>query len=221
MTARKKQYRLNDNTIDEIAAMKLPFSSKQYYAFTEKYLPKSVDEALYIDDDSTYYREIATDYDDLKLLQFVRQYIAGSFLCDVGCGIGNVLHFAAMLGYTAFGYDINTGLRRIHKRLTVDVLYGDLLSMGLTRMADANVIYLYRPIGDDKLMNRLLARIHRHTGPETMVIYNYPHTTAIRGYETIVLSKYDAHIILLVKTGARIQDKILARCELLSSPKKG
>ena len=65
---------LNTDIIDEIAQVKLPFTPKDYYDFADKYLNGSADEDLYLDEKTTYYREIITNDDELKCLQYLRQF---------------------------------------------------------------------------------------------------------------------------------------------------
>ena len=190
---------LDDATIAMIAATALPFSAADYYAFAELHLQKGVDEELYLDEKSTYYREIITNDDELKCLQFLAGFYTAPVLCDAGCGIGNMLHFSARMGYRAFGFEVNTALAPIHRSINAAVDYGDLLTMDLERMRTADVVYLYRPINSRKLMQTLLQRIRAHTRQDVVVIYNYPHQLTIEGFTTIILSNYDKHMLMLIK----------------------
>ena len=212
MKTNVKHYVLSETTIDEIAGTRLPFTSKKYYGFTDKYLPDGVDEELYIDDNTTYYREIITEYDDLKYLSWLSSFFTEPVLCDIGCGIGNILFFASKFGYSAFGYDINSMLLPVHRKLKADVVYGDLLDMDLSRMMAAEVIYLYRPIEDKKLMDRVFELIFANTKEDVIIVYNYPHSKKVPGFDTVVLSRFDEHLVMLVKQSGRMLKRIKPYC---------
>ena len=162
-------------------------------------MAKDADDDLYQAGNNTYYREIITNDDELKCLQFLRQFYKSPVFCDAGCGIGNMLHFTALMGYKSFGYDINIGLQPIHKKIKADVTYGNLLEMDLTRMKKADIVYMYRPINNRNKMKQMLQLIYNNTREDVIIIYNYPHMKHIEGFETILLSNYDAHILMLVK----------------------
>lgn len=190
---------LHETVANEIMAMKLPFTEKAYYTFCEKYVDDDAEEALYMDEANNYFREITTDYDTLKYFSFLRQFYNSPAFCDIGCGIGNLLYFAGKIGYQSFGYEINKTLHPIHKKLKLDVVYEDITTSDFTRLQTANIIYLYRPINDDVLMDRLFARIYKETAEDVIVLYNYPHTRQIKGFDTITLNPYDDHVIMLIK----------------------
>jgi hypothetical protein len=206
VTFLKKQARQNGKTLqldpqvlDRIAGLKLPFTSKNYYAFCDKYLDEDANEALFLDGDDTYFREIATDYDSFKYLQFLRQlYDKEPVLADIGCGIGNVVHYAGKLGFKSLGYELNPLLAPIHKKIGAEIVYGDILKTDLTGLKVADVVYLYRPMNDTHLMNKLFARIYEYTGKDVVILYNYPHSKNIKNYTTIYLANYD-DLVLLVK----------------------
>jgi|GEM_PF-2234518 len=196
---KRKLRQLNEDIEGDIAKTKLPFTVKEYYNFAEKHLAKDADDDLYQAGNNTYYREIITNDDELKCLQFLRQFYKSPVFCDAGCGIGNMLHFTALMGYKSFGYDINIGLQPIHKKIKADVTYGNLLEMDLTRMKKADIVYMYRPINNRNKMKLMLQLIYNNTREDVIIIYNYPHMKHIEGFETILLSNYDAHILMLVK----------------------
>jgi SAM-dependent methyltransferase len=195
----KKVVRITPELAEAIARQKLPFTERAYYTFCEKYLPENVEEILYHDEEETYFREIATDYDTLKYISFLRRFYASPELCDIGCGIGNVLHFAQKLGYKAFGYELNKGLQPLHKKLQLDVVQGNILETDMTRLATADIVYMYRPVNNDKLMNKLFRKIYDTTKPNIVMLYNYPHSYKIKGFDTIRLGVYDADMIVLLK----------------------
>lgn len=194
-----KHWQLNEQLLDEIAGIKLPFTSKNYYAFCDRYLEEDAHEALFLDDEDKYFREIATDYDTLKYLYHFRQLVENDpVFCDIGCGIGNVVLFTGKMGCRSYGYEINKGLQPLHRKLKLDVEYANILHSDLSRLKTVDLIYLYRPINDTKLMNKLFSLIHVHTKKDVLLLYNYPHTRSIKGFQTILLGEYD-DIIALVK----------------------
>jgi SAM-dependent methyltransferase len=189
---------LSEETLEEVARQKLPFTSRNYYAFCDKYLDEDANEALFLDEDEKIFREIATDYDIFRYFSFLRRFFkTAPVFCDLGCGIGNVLHYTRKLGYSSYGYEINGALRTVHARHKMQVLYEDVLKADLGRFGETDVLYLYRPINDTRLMNKLLALIHRHTAEDVIICYNYPHSRTIKGYTTLALGPYEDMIILL------------------------
>ena len=189
--------RLDDGLLQDINAIKLPFTSRNYYAFCDKYLPENVNEDLFLDENEKYFREIATDYDTLKYLYYFQRFYTDPVFCDIGCGIGNVVHYTGRMGYSSFGYDINTFLKPVHGRIKADVVYADILKDDLARLATVDVLYIYRPINDKHMMNRLFRLIHQNTKRELVVFYNYPHSKSVKGYDTIELGQYDNMVLLL------------------------
>lgn len=191
--------RLNASLLETIRKLRLPFTSKNYYAFCDKYLSDEVHEALFVDGEEKYFREIAADYDTLKYISYLRGlFKKDAVFCDIGCGIGNIVLYAGKLGFNSFGYEINMGLKPIHEKVKVSVEYGDILKMDLTRLSEAHVIYLYRPINDTRLMNKLFALVHRHSRDGVIIFYNYPHARSVKNYRSIFLGEYD-DMMLLVK----------------------
>ena len=198
-TIKGKDWQLNEMLLETIANVKLPFTSKNYYAFCDKYLEEDVNEALFIDEDEKYFREIATEYDTLKYLyHFHTIFPERANFCDIGCGIGNVVLYAGKMGYDSFGYEINTLLKPLHKKLKLDIEYADILQSDISRLSSADVIYLYRPINDERLMNKVFSLIHQHSKRDVVIFYNYPHARTFSGFQTILLGEYD-DIIALVK----------------------
>lgn len=198
-TAKGKDRQLSEALLETITHVKLPFTSKNYYAFCDKHLEEDVHDALFVDEDEKYFREIATDYDTLKYLYYFRlQFPDSTTFCDIGCGIGNVVSYAGRMGYNAFGYEINTLLKPLHKKLKLDIEYADILKSDISRLKEADVIYIYRPINDHQLMDKLFCLVHKHSKKDVTIFYNYPHSRSIPGFQTILLGEYD-DIIALVK----------------------
>ncbi len=198
-TAKGKDRQLSEALLETITHVKLPFTSKNYYAFCDKHIEEDVHDALFVDEDEKYFREIATEYDTLRYLyHFHLQFPDRNKFCDIGCGIGNVVLYAGKMGYDAFGYEINKLLQPLHKKLKLDIEYSDILKSDISLLEEADVIYLYRPIHDARLMVRLLSLVHAHTKKDVVIFYNYPHSRSIRGFQTILLGEYD-DIIALVK----------------------
>ena len=192
--------RLNASLLEEISKIKLPFTSKNYYAFCDKYITDEAHEYLFIDGEEKYFREIATDYETLKYISYLRGlYKKNAVFCDIGCGIGNIVLYAGKSGFDSFGYEINTGLKPIHKKAKIAVEYGDILKMDLSRLNEADVIYLYRPINDDRLMNKLFGLIYKHSRDGAIILYNYPHARSLKNYRSILLGEYE-DMVILVKT---------------------
>lgn len=198
-TSKGKDWQLNEALLETITHVKLPFTSKNYYAFCDKYLEEDAHEALFVDEEEKYFREIATEYDTLRYLYYFQmQFPDSTTFCDIGCGIGNVVLYAGKMGFDAFGYEINTLLKLLHKKLKLDIEYADILKSDISRLKETDVIYIYRPINDPRLMNKLFSLVHKHSKKDVTIFYNYPHSRSVRGFQTILLGPYD-DIIALVK----------------------
>jgi hypothetical protein len=193
-----KHWQLNEQLLEKIAGIKLPFTSKNYYTFCDKYLKEDVHDALFLDGDEKYFREVATDYDNLKYLYFFRQlWEREPVLCDIGCGVGNVVLYTGKMGFKSYGYEVNAKLKPLHKKLKLDIDHSDILKSDISRLKTADMVYLYRPINDTKLMNKLFALVHAHTKNDVVILYNYPHSRSIKGFKTILLGEYDDMIALV------------------------
>lgn len=66
------------------------------------------------------------------------------------------------------------GLQKFHKKLNLNVIYGDLLKIDLSFLKDADIIYLYRPIYDDFLAKKLINKILKNSKKEVIIIYCNP-----------------------------------------------
>lgn len=170
----------------DIQKIKLPFSRKEYESFIHNLSPDRYDEIgyfmdcdyyngfLYHDDDE-YCREVTSDYDYLKLVKYLFDYNNNFKFYDLGCGIGNVLYFVKLIGYkNPVGVELQSELKEFHEKLNLDVIYGDLLKMDLSFLKDADIIYLYKPIYDDSLANKLINKILRKTKKGVIIIYCDP-----------------------------------------------
>jgi 2-polyprenyl-3-methyl-5-hydroxy-6-metoxy-1,4-benzoquinol methylase len=192
------QLKLNEDIIEKVINTPLPFTSNEYYNFVDKYLPSGADEDLYVDGSDSF-REIATEYDDLKYLNYIKTYITNPILCDMGCGIGNILHFCNKMGYKTFGYEFNKSLSKIHKKVGVDVIYGDFFTTDLSKLKTCDVVFLYRPISSGPSMNKLFKLIRSNTKDNVIIVYKYPHQMRIGGFTTISLNEWDDDLIMLFK----------------------
>ena len=193
-----KYLQLNAGILHDINTLKLPFSSKNYYAFCDKHLDDDANEALFLDGDEKYFREIATDYETFRYFAWLRNlHGQEAVFCDIGCGIGNTLHYTSKMGYRSFGYEINKFLQPVHKKIKAEVEYENILEADLARLRTVDVLYLYRPINDTRLMNRLFRLIHQNTRKDVVILYNYPHTCALKGYQAILLGPYEDMVVLV------------------------
>jgi SAM-dependent methyltransferase len=169
----------------DIQKIKLPFSKKEYESFIHNLSPDRYDETGYFRDseyyngflynDEEYCKEVTSDYDYLKLVKYLFDYNNNLKFYDLGCGIGTLLYFVKVIGYkNPVGVEFQSELKEFHKKLNLDVIYGDLLKMDLSFLKDADIIYLYKPIYDDSLANKLITKILRKAKKGVIIIYCDP-----------------------------------------------
>jgi SAM-dependent methyltransferase len=168
-----------------IEKVQLPFSKKEYESFVHNLSPETHDEDGRLKD-SEYYngflynsekycREVTSNYEYLKLVKYLFDFNSNYKFYDLGCGIGSLLYFVKKIGYkNTVGVEYQEELVKIHKKLNLDVIYGDLLKMDLSFLKDADIIYLYKPIYDDSLANKLIDKILKNTKDSVVIIYCDP-----------------------------------------------
>ena len=84
------------------------------------------------------------------------------------------MQYSSSLYKNPVGVEFQSELKKFHKKLNLDVIYGDLLKIDLSFLKDADIIYLYKPIYDDSLANKLITKILRKAKKEVIIIYCNP-----------------------------------------------
>jgi SAM-dependent methyltransferase len=169
----------------DIKNIKLPFSNGEYESFIHNLSPETHDEdgrlidAEYYNgflyNNEKYCREVTSHYDYLKLVKYLFDYNNNLKFYDLGCGIGSLLYFAKKIGYRdPVGVEYQKDLKEIHEKLNLDVIYGDLLKIDLSFLKDADIVYLYKPIYNDSLANKLIDKILKNTKDGVIIIYCDP-----------------------------------------------
>lgn len=165
--------------------VKLPFSENKYYSFANNMNPEIYDKEGYLKDsqyedgflysDGKYCREVISPYGYLKILKYLFDYNNTFKLYDLGCGIGNVLYFAKKIGFqNPIGIESQKEFKKIHDKLNLDIIYGNLLQMNLNFLQNADIVYLYKPIYDDSLAKKLIDKLLENTKSEVIIIYCDP-----------------------------------------------
>ena len=93
----------------------------------------------------------------------------------MGCGIGSFAYFAEKLGYNVTGIEGQVALKKFHKELGINVIYGDFFKIDMSILKNMDVIYLYRPISDFELSNKLMDLIYKNTKKEVVIVYRFAH----------------------------------------------
>ena len=104
--------------------------------------------------------------------QVAAQFGPGARVCDLGCGLGVVVHFCDRMGLRAMGVEYQRSLKAAHERLGIDVVYGDLFRMDLGFLRDQDVIYLYQPVKTTDSSLALLDLVHGRMREDAVVLYN-------------------------------------------------
>lgn len=163
----------------------LPFSEKEYQSLPNKINPeKFTKDGIFkkahpVFNNGLYFDEVVSDYCDFKLLDWVKNSPKLKNkklkLCDLGCGLGTVVYFAKKIGYNAIGVEYKKSLKAFHDKLKLDVIYGDFFKIDLSFLKDIDVVYMYRPISDISLAEKLLDLIYTNTKDDIIIVYFDPH----------------------------------------------
>jgi len=142
------------------------------------FIPPKIEGDRYTYDNNKTYREVCSLFPRLYVLNAIKQAVFGdtkSKLCDIGCGIGTTVYFAEKMGFDAIGVEKQTILKKFHDKLNIKVIYGDFFNMDFSFLKDMDVIYLFRPIKDEKISDKLLNKIYRNTKKDVIIYYNLSH----------------------------------------------
>lgn len=127
----------------------------------------------YLQKNKKYCRNVASSYFNINLLKLIKKYIFKEVphpkLCDMGCGVGNVMTYTKTFGYDVMGVEMNEELKKYHKDL--NVIYGDFFNINLSFLKNIDVVYLYRPIDDNKLADKLMKLIYDNTKKDVIILF--------------------------------------------------
>lgn len=191
----------------DIKKVNLPFSIEQYESFIHNLSPETHDEdgrlidAEYYNgflyNNEKYCREVTSNYSYLKLVKYLFDFNNNFKFYDLGCGIGSLLYFAKKIGYrNPVGVEYQKDLKEIHEKLNIDVIYGDLLKIDLSFLKDADIVYLYKPIYNDSLANKLIDIILKNTKDGSIIIYCDPDDYFFDRENIITPSDINQYILL-------------------------
>ena len=171
----KKFKEFNESVNSEIiipSNIKLPFSEDEYNRISIGYYDSGN-----VYNDGKYYSEVPSYYENFKVLKYLKDTIFSNIrpkLCDMGCGSGGVVSFSKKIGYESIGIEYQKQLKKYHDELDINVIYGDFFKMDLSFLKNMNLIYLYRPIKDEKLCDKLLELIYENTKKDVIILYYHP-----------------------------------------------
>lgn len=154
----------------EYSDSKLPFSESEY-KFFNKSIKKFKGNATF--NNGKYHEEVPSPYKTFNTVKFIKDNFFNNSnpkLCDLGCGIGSVLEFSKKIGYDVSGVEYKRDFIEIHDELKLNVKYGDFFKMDLTFLQNIDV-YLYRPISDTALADKLLDIIYKNTKDDIIIVY--------------------------------------------------
>lgn len=150
--------------------------------------------------DKKYHRESISSFFSLILLSTIKNIKNTENkklkLCDIGCGVGNVVYFANKIGYDAVGIEIQENLKSLHEKIGINIIYGDFFEIDLSFLKEMDIIYLYRPIHDYSLNNKLMTLIYENTKEDVIIIYIASHIITDERYLIIPLDKKEDVIYL-------------------------
>jgi 2-polyprenyl-3-methyl-5-hydroxy-6-metoxy-1,4-benzoquinol methylase len=92
---------------------------------------------------------------------------------DIGCGIGNIVMLANLVGFTAHGLEYNPKIYKIAKRLEQYrsiIFRGDMRKF--KRYREYDVLYYYRPIVSTKEMEEFSHKLAKSMKPGAYIICN-------------------------------------------------
>lgn len=118
--------------------------------------------------------EISSSPSKVWVIEQVAKALGGSGIrvCDMGCGLGMVVLFSQKMGLKAIGVEYQTRLKRLHKELGIDVVYGDFFSMNLDFLKEQDIVYLYQPLKTKYSSLKLVDLISEKTKSDVVILYN-------------------------------------------------
>jgi len=161
----------------------MPFSEEDYIKITKNLNPNKFDSlGKYIGDytkkNNIEYGEVNSSYSKLYVLNLIKMNIfpnENPKLCDLGCGYGTVVYFCNKMGYESIGVEKEISLKEYHNKLGISVIYDDLLNMDLSFLKNMDVVYLYRPIKDYNLSEKLMKLVYDNTKDDVIIYYTMSH----------------------------------------------
>jgi uncharacterized UPF0146 family protein len=147
-------------------------------------------------DDFFSYHSIPSGYWALSVLNIIiKNYKKHLKLCDLGCGIGNIIYFAKRLGYETMGVEIQPQYNDRYKELGLNVINDDLITMDFSFLSDFDVIYFYRPISNPSLMMYVFNRVYKELKKNALIVFSHTTMLNFEGYKKIYDDGVDLTII--------------------------
>jgi hypothetical protein len=152
------------------------FSEEEYYVLLDDlerdYSPEGAGRKLRIGGRQAW-SEVSSGPAKVRAIgQVAAEFGPGARVCDLGCGLGIVVHFCDRMGLRAMGVEYQRSLKAAHDSLGIKVVYGDLFKMDLGFLRDQDVIYLYQPVKTTDSSLALLELVHGRMRADAVVLYN-------------------------------------------------
>lgn len=170
----------------------MPFTMDEYNSFGHANMPKLFTEDGYIKEPErmqkdTLFNSVKSFYGNCMILKtIIDSYGRKLKLCDLGCGIGNILYFPRKLGYDVMGVEMQKRFEPIYNKYNLEVINGDLLNMDISFLKNMDIVYVYRPIRDHVLMNSLLDRVYTNMRSGSILIVNFTSALDLSKFKKIV-----------------------------------
>jgi len=135
------------------------------------------------------YEPAATKFLDYYFLKIIKEAFGDNKklkLCDLGCGIGNVIYFSEKLCYDSMGVEKLDIFKEIYKKYNLNVIVGDLLEIDLSFLNDIDVVYMYRPISDIDKLNYLVDKVSNNMKSNSILYFNFAPGVKFQKFELMV-----------------------------------
>lgn len=97
---------------------------------------------------------------------------AETFL-DIGCGIGNVLYIAELLGFFSFGVELIEEYIKVAKQIVpnAQIEQGDILEW--KPKMSCNIIYFFQPVANHEKMSKFIDHLFTYVKEGQLIIANF------------------------------------------------
>lgn len=106
------------------------------------------------------WNSIPSNYFSIIILKIIKKYIKEPKLCDLGCGIGNIVYFSEKIGYESIGIEMQNIYKEHYLKYNINVINDNLLNIDYSFLKNIDVVYIYRPIINRDIMQNIIDKIY-------------------------------------------------------------
>lgn len=185
---------ISSNNINKNEIM--PFSMEDYHNFFIENFP----ELYFVDKyNKIFFRghaiidngwnSIPSNYFSMIILKVIKDSIDEKLtLCDMGCGIGNVVFFSEKIGYKSMGIEMQQVYNEHYKKYNINVINDNLLNIDYSFLKDIDVVYIYRPIINKDIMQEVINKIYDNMKINSFLYFENGENLNFSKFEPILMN---------------------------------